>query len=852
LKPGDYNLTEEVRPGYMAVESISNPFTLGCSNITGKNFTNLYVIASINLKKYTNGQDADNVPGPYIQANGSVTWRYVVTSASNVPLQNITVTDSVPGVVPAYVSGDNNSDSKLDPNETWIYEATGTAALGQYENVGNVTGKSPINQTVTDDDTSHYFGQKPSISIVTTTNLTDNDLPPGLFIPVGDTVTWTYTVNNTGNVNLSNVTVVDDQGVTVTYVSGDTNGDGFLNLTETWIFHATGTATEGQYTNLGSVTGTPPVGPDVSDSNPDNYFGQKPGISMVKTTNLTDNDLPPGLFIPVGDTVTWTYTVNNTGNVNLSNVTVVDDHGVIVNYVSGDTNGDGFLNLTETWIFQATGTATAGQYTNLGSVTGTPPVGPDVSDSNPDNYFGQQPGISMVKTTNLTDNDLPPGLFIPVGDTVTWTYTVNNTGNVNLSNVTVVDDQGVTVTYVSGDTNGDGFLNLTETWIFQATGTATAGQYTNLGSVTGTPPTGPDVSDSNPDNYFGQQPSISIVTTTNLTDNDLAPGLFVPVGDTVTWTYTVNNTGNVNLSNVTVVDDQGVTVTYVSGDTNGDGYLNLTETWIFQASGSATAGQYTNLGSVTGTPPTGPDVSDSNPDNYFGQQPSISMVKTTNSNDYDLAPGLLVPVGDTVTWTYTVTNTGNVNLSNVTVVDNKGVTVTYVSGDTNGDGFLNLTETWIFQATGTATAGQYTNLGSVTGTPPVGPDVSDSNPDNYFGQQPGISIVTTTNLTDNDLPPGLLVPVGDTVTWTYTVNNTGNVNLSNVTVVDDKGVTVTYVSGDTNGDGYLNLTETWIFQATGTATVGQYTNLGSVTGTPPIGPDVSDSNPDNYSVLPNI
>jgi large repetitive protein len=97
LKPGEYNLTEETLPGYMAMESVSNPFALGCENITNKNFTNLFVIASINLKKYTNGYDADDVTGPYIPVNGSVTWRYVVTSDSNVPLSNITVTDSRPG-----------------------------------------------------------------------------------------------------------------------------------------------------------------------------------------------------------------------------------------------------------------------------------------------------------------------------------------------------------------------------------------------------------------------------------------------------------------------------------------------------------------------------------------------------------------------------------------------------------------------------------------------------------------------------------------------------------------------------------------------------------------------------------
>ena len=38
----------------------------------------------------------------------------------------------------------------------------------------------------------------------------------------------------------------------------------------------------------------------------------------------------------------------------------------------GDTNHDGLLETGETWVFTASGTATAGQYSNIGTATGTP------------------------------------------------------------------------------------------------------------------------------------------------------------------------------------------------------------------------------------------------------------------------------------------------------------------------------------------------------------------------------------------------------------------------------------------------------------------------------------------------
>ena len=61
-----------------------------------------------------------------------------------------------------------------------------------------------------------------------------------------------------------------------------------------------------------------------------------------------------------GETVTFTYVVTNTGNVPLTNVSVSDSvSGAVTNLVSGDTNGDGILDLTETWTYEVTAPAGA-------------------------------------------------------------------------------------------------------------------------------------------------------------------------------------------------------------------------------------------------------------------------------------------------------------------------------------------------------------------------------------------------------------------------------------------------------------------------------------------------------------
>ena len=86
--------------------------------------------------------------------------------------------------------------------------------------------------------------------------------------------------------------------------------------------------------------------------------------------------------------------------------------------------------------------------------------------------------------------------------------------------------------------------------------------------------------------------------------------------------------------------------------------------------GTATTGQYANIGNATGTTPAGSTVSDENLSHYFGQVPGIMIVKKTNGDDAKHRSRSLHPKDGPVTWTYEVTNTGNVNLTNVEVTDN--------------------------------------------------------------------------------------------------------------------------------------------------------------------------------------
>ena len=113
--------------------------------------------------------------------------------------------------------------------------------------------------------------------------------------------------------------------------------------------------------------------------------------------------------------------------------------------------------------------------------------------------------------------------------------------------------------------------------------------------------------------------------------------------------------------------------------------------------------------------------------------PEIAIEVATNNVDADTPPGPLVVLDSVVTWTYVVSNPGDVPLRSISVSDDQDVTPEYESGDTNGDDILDTSETWIYSASGTAVAGQYYNTGSVSATPSFGEDVAASDPSHYFG-----------------------------------------------------------------------------------------------------------------------
>jgi uncharacterized repeat protein (TIGR01451 family) len=156
-------------------------------------------------------------------------------------------------------------------------------------------------------------------------------------------------------------------------------------------------------------------------------------------------------------------------------------------------------------------------------------------------------------------------------------------------------------------------------------------------------------------------------------------------------------------------------------------------------------------------------------------EPQISLVeKAVNGDDADTAPGVVVGIGDDVDFTYNIQNTGNVQMTNITVYDDQGISVTCPQTT------LEAGESMVCTGSSTAVAGQYTNTAYVTGVHEGTTYKSNDESANYYG----IGTVTICHATSSQTNPYI----------TNTPAATGD------------------VSGHDNHDGpiwYYGITETW-------------------------------------------
>jgi len=594
---------------------------------------------------------------------------------------------------------------------------------------------------------------------------------PATYSAVGDVISYSYLVKNTGNVTLAGPVTVTDDKATVTCPAGGLAPGASMTCTASY------TITQADLDG-GSVKNTAQAHANGTDSNFDDETVtavQSPALSLVKAAT-------PATYSAVGAVISYSYLVKNTGNVTLAGpVTVTDDKATVTCPAGGLAPG---ATMTCTASYTITQADLDG-----GSVKNTAQAHANGTDSNFDDETVtavQSPALSLVKAAT-------PATYSAVGDVISYSYLVKNTGNVTLAGPVTVTDDKATVTCPAGGLAPGASMTCTASY------TITQADLDG-GSVKNTAQAHANGTDSNTDDETVtaiQSPALSLVKAAT-------PATYSAVGAVISYSYLVKNTGNVTLAGPVTVTDDKATVTCPAGGLAPGATMTCTASYtITQAD--------LDGGSVKNTAQAHANGTDSNFDDETVtaiQNPAIAIVKRTNGSD-----GLSILVGNQITWRYYVTNTGNVTLSKIAVSDDQGVSVSCPKTT------LGVSESMTCTATGTAAAGQYNNIGTVNASDPQGDPATDNDPSSYFGANPQIAIDKVTNGADD-----LDIIAGTPITWTYTVTNVGNVTLSNIAVSDNQGVSVSCPKTT------LAVGESMTCTATGVAVGGPHSNIGTASG----------------------
>ncbi len=327
----------------------------------------------------------------------------------------------------------------------------------------------------------------------------------------------------------------------------------------------------------------------MSDSGADTVTVVSASIAVTKT--LTSADPTSN-----GSTVSFDIVVTNDGSEDLENLQVTDNLDTAfgagtyssVSVSSGDfsVNG-GYDGSTDTDLLDGTDTLAAGasgtitlslqidsttdglkNNTAAGDADGVV-SGSNVSDSGADTVTvvsAAEADLSLTKIVNDSSPDL--------GDTVTFTLMISNSGPNTATNIVVEDVIPAGLTYVpgsitGGDSNDDTDLPVLTWDINSMTSGASAfltfqttvdivGTSTNVAEVIAVDQTDPDSAPDNNDGFpYEDDEDDASVTVATIVDPALTKTgdpAAASVGDTVVFTITVENEGNTDALDVEVID----------------------------------------------------------------------------------------------------------------------------------------------------------------------------------------------------------------------------------------------------------------------------------------------------------
>jgi uncharacterized repeat protein (TIGR01451 family) len=544
---------------------------------------------------------------------------------------------------------------------TFAVAVTGTSA-GQFD---NVTGY--VSSTESGVSTNYATA---SLTVVAPPAIAKSFSPASIL--TGDSSTLTFDLTNPNSAStLTGLDFTDDlpAGVTIadsgpTSVCGGSlttvapnsisfsGGSLFANASCTFDVTVTG-ATSGTKVNTTSVITSSEGGPGTAATATLIVNDPVAVIDLNKQVSTDGVDWFKFVGVPAGDDVYYRFSVYNGGDAQFTAVSVADPTlaGTATDpascswptpLVPGDTT------------FCVTGpiAAGAGLVQNIATASGMHAGGAESS----------QPSTATYGTPELTiDKSAGQTYFSSAGDVLDYSYVVTNSGFTPLFGpVTVADDKSTDETCPAVSTIGDldNYLDPGEAITCSATytvqvGDVTAESVTNIATATADGITSPPDSVTVP----LQMPAITIFKSAS-------PTTVTAAGQTIDYSFVVTNTGNVTLTAVGVTDPMVGLSAISCPQTSLAPTVSTTCTATYTVTvADMNNGSIANTAEATGTPPSGPAVTNTSSTTVTATaSPAITIVKATAATSY-------TAVGQKIAYTITATNTGNVTITGVTIVD---------------------------------------------------------------------------------------------------------------------------------------------------------------------------------------
>ncbi|MDF2927103.1 MAG: hypothetical protein K0R57_6017 [Paenibacillaceae bacterium] len=670
----------------------------------------------------------------------------------------------------------------------------------------------------------------PNVSIVKSTTTTNTT--------IGDTISYTLVVTNSGIVSITNAVVADPTPAGAAFIPGTVFINGVLaptafppagiligtiapsaSTTITFSINVVSLPSPAVISNQASVNFNSGAFAGVNFSNIIATPVNQPVLSAVKTAGVST--------ATVGDTLSYTIAVTNSGNFGAA-ATVTDNipagtslvpNSVIVNGVPvpGASPATGIpagiilpgstVNVTFSVLIDFL--PTPQQLTNQAAVAFqyTLPDGRPFSGSITSNTLVVSvtaPNVSVVKTT--------PSTSVAVGDTITYSVLVSNNGISTINSAVLTDPIPTGTALVPGSVTVGGVPRPDAN---PATGVtlgsiAAGGSIPVTFSITVTTLPNPATISNQAFVSFTSgsfsvtafsaivttpvfQPIMSVLKSSSSTN--------ATVGDTIVYTSVVSNSGNYSAA-VTLTDliPAGTTLVPNSVILNGasqpgaDPAVGIpmgiiapgvpsTVTFSVIVTSLPVTQQLVNqsVASFVFTLPDGRTLSGSAASNTVTTPVSSPLVASVKSTTFTAAS-----VGDVVPYTVTVTNGGIQNVTDVVLVDNIPAGSVFVAGSVtvNGTPVPAANPTAGIQL-GTITPGATTTVTfsiSVTSLPPSGVLSNNASVSFTSGAFTGASLSNTVNLpvyvpiiTAVKGANVTVATVGDTIVYFVNITNTGNI-----------------------------------------------------------------------------